>query len=68
MADGRVRAWSRNGRDITAACPEPAAPAATARRRTLVLDGEIVAFAGLRPDDWQNNEVGDQHRMAVMRA
>jgi bifunctional non-homologous end joining protein LigD len=50
VADGRVRAWSRNGRDFTAAYPELGALAAVAGRRTLVLDGEIVALSGLRPD------------------
>ena len=50
VENGRVRAWSRTGRDITAAYPELGALAAVAGRRTLVLDGEIVALAGLRPD------------------
>ena len=50
VADGRVRAWSRNGRDFTAAYPELGALAAVAGRRTLVLDGEIVALSGPRPD------------------
>ena len=50
VAGGRVRAWSRNGRDITAAYPELGALAAAAGRRTLVLDGEIVALSGPRPD------------------
>ena len=43
-------AWSRTGRDITAAYPELGVLAATAGRRTLVLDGEIVALSGPRPD------------------
>jgi bifunctional non-homologous end joining protein LigD len=47
---GRVRAWSRTGRDITAAYPELGTLAATAGRRTMVLDGEIVALSGPRPD------------------
>ena len=50
VSGGRVRAWSRTGRDITAVYPELGALAAVAGRRTLVLDGEIVALAGLRPD------------------
>ena len=50
IAGGRVRAWSRNGRDITAAYPELGALAAVAGRRTVVLDGEIVALSGPRPD------------------
>jgi hypothetical protein len=50
VAGGRVRAWSRNGRDITAAYPELSVLAAVAGRRTLVLDGEIVALSGPRPD------------------
>jgi bifunctional non-homologous end joining protein LigD len=50
VAGGRVRAWSRNDRDITAAYPELGALAAVAGRRRLVLDGEIVALAGPRPD------------------
>ena len=50
VAGGRVRAWSRGGRDITAVYPELGALAAVAGRRTLVLDGEIVALSGPRPD------------------
>src|SRR5260370_42699836 len=53
IAGGRVRAWSRTGRDITAAYPELGVLgvlAAAAGRRTLVLDGEIVALCGPRPD------------------
>jgi bifunctional non-homologous end joining protein LigD len=50
VAGGRVRAWSRNGRDITAAYPELSVLTAVAGRRTLVLDGEIVALSGPRPD------------------
>jgi bifunctional non-homologous end joining protein LigD len=45
-----VRAWSRTGRDITAAYPELGALAAVAGRRRLVLDEEIVALSGARPD------------------
>jgi bifunctional non-homologous end joining protein LigD len=48
VASGRVRAWSRSGREITAAYPELGVLAAG--RRTLVLDGEIVALSGPRPD------------------
>jgi bifunctional non-homologous end joining protein LigD len=50
VSGGRVRAWSRGGRDITAVYPELAALAAVAGRRSLVLDGEIVALSGPRPD------------------
>jgi bifunctional non-homologous end joining protein LigD len=50
VAGGRVRAWSRSGRDITAVYPELAALAAVAGHRSLVLDGEIVALSGPRPD------------------
>ena len=49
-AAGRVRAWSRGGRNITATYPELGVLAAVARRRTLVLDGEIVTLSGPRPD------------------
>jgi bifunctional non-homologous end joining protein LigD len=45
VAGGRVRAWSRNGRDITAAYPEISVLAAAAKHKTVVLDGEIVALA-----------------------
>ena len=41
---------SRSGRDITAVYPELGALAAVAGRRSLVLDGEIVALSGPRPD------------------
>src|SRR5579859_446713 len=47
---GQVRAWSRSGRDVTAAYPELGVLGAAAGRRTLVLDGEIVALSGPRPD------------------
>jgi bifunctional non-homologous end joining protein LigD len=50
VAGGQVRAWSRSGRDITAAYPELGLLAGAARGRTLVLDGEIVALSGPRPD------------------
>src|SRR5215469_15550559 len=40
----------RNGRDVTASYPEiGTALAAAAGRRTLIVDGEIVAFDGGRP-------------------
>ena len=38
VAGGRVRAWSRGGRDITAVYPELGALAAVAGHRSLVLD------------------------------
>ncbi len=42
-----VRVFSRSLRDVTAAVPEVAAVARTARARSLVADGEAIA---LRPD------------------
>jgi bifunctional non-homologous end joining protein LigD len=50
VTGGRVGTRSRNGRDITAAYPELSALAPVAGRRTLVLDGEIAALSGPRPD------------------
>ena len=50
VVGGRVRAWSRNGRDITAAYPDLGVLAAAVGHRTLVLDGEIVALSRPRPD------------------
>ena len=47
---GQVRIWSRAGRDVTAAYPELAALGAAARRKTLLLDAEVVALSGARPD------------------
>lgn len=47
---GRIRIWSRAGRDITAAYPELGALASVAGNRTLVLDGEVVAMSDGRPD------------------
>jgi bifunctional non-homologous end joining protein LigD len=50
LAGGRLlRLASRTGRDITAAYPELNGLGASAGRRQLVLDGEIVAFDGARP-------------------
>jgi bifunctional non-homologous end joining protein LigD len=46
VEDGDVRLWSRSGRDITGSYPELRpldSPVGAAR---MVLDGEIVAFAG----------------------
>jgi bifunctional non-homologous end joining protein LigD len=50
VADGRVQVWSRTGRNMTAAYPELGVLAAAAGRGILVLDGEIVALSGPRPD------------------
>ncbi len=50
VTGGWVRAWSRNGRDITAADPELGALTAAAKHRTMILDCEIVALSGPRPD------------------
>jgi bifunctional non-homologous end joining protein LigD len=49
VAEGQVRLWSRTGRDVTAVYPELGVLAG-AGRTTLVLDGEIVALTGARPD------------------
>ena len=46
VAGGAVRLVSRTGRDITHAYPELAKPPDAIAARQLVLDGEIVAFAG----------------------
>jgi bifunctional non-homologous end joining protein LigD len=45
-----VRFRSRAGRDITSTYPELAALAGAAGRRSLILDGEIVAFRDGCPD------------------
>jgi bifunctional non-homologous end joining protein LigD len=59
VADGRLRLASRTGKDITATYPELSELAGLAGlagllgasgREQLLLDGEIVAFAGGRPD------------------
>jgi bifunctional non-homologous end joining protein LigD len=50
ICQGRVRIWSRAGRDITAAYPELDALSNAAGARTLVLDGEVVALSAGRPD------------------
>ncbi len=50
VSPGRLRIWSRSGRDITDTYPELSVIAAAAGSRTLVLDGEIVALSGARPD------------------
>ena len=50
ISRGRVRIWSRAGRDITASYPELGALTSAARTRTLVLDGEVVALSAGRPD------------------
>lgn len=48
--DGAVLLRSRSGRDVTGTYPEVAAAlAAAAGRRTLILDGELVAFDDGRP-------------------
>jgi bifunctional non-homologous end joining protein LigD len=46
LADGQVRLTSRSGRDISHAYPELAGLADSTDASQLVLDGEIVAFAG----------------------
>lgn len=44
VEDGRVRLYSRTGRDVTAVYPELAELGRAAGERPCVLDGEIVAF------------------------
>jgi bifunctional non-homologous end joining protein LigD len=44
VGDGRVRAVSRNARDITAGYPELAALPAQVAGRRMLLDGELVAL------------------------
>jgi bifunctional non-homologous end joining protein LigD len=47
---GEVVLRGRDGKDVTATYPEVAADlASTAGRRSLILDGELVAFDGPRP-------------------
>ena len=64
LADGEVRLTSRSGRDITHAYPELAGLAGSTTARQLVLDGEIVAFAG---GDWPDFE-SLQQRMNISSA
>src|SRR5690606_4444081 len=42
---GEARLWSRNANDVTVSFPELARPDAP----DLLLDGEVVAFYGVRP-------------------
>jgi bifunctional non-homologous end joining protein LigD len=44
--DGRVRLWSRSGRDLTAGFPELAEAIEAQAAADFVVDGEIVAFDG----------------------
>ncbi|RJL33192.1 non-homologous end-joining DNA ligase [Bailinhaonella thermotolerans] len=44
VEDGRVRFVSRNGKDVTVAYPELGGLGKALQGRSLVLDGEIVAF------------------------
>jgi bifunctional non-homologous end joining protein LigD len=48
VEDGRLRMWSRNGNEISAAYPELAHLAADLADGTI-LDGEVVAFESGRP-------------------
>jgi bifunctional non-homologous end joining protein LigD len=55
IEDGRLRLISRTGKDITATYPEVSALASAVKHgasphKQVLLDGEIVAFAGGRPD------------------
>ncbi|MDR3590334.1 MAG: non-homologous end-joining DNA ligase [Negativicutes bacterium] len=59
IAAGRVTLQSRNRKDITAQYPELAALGQAAGGRSLVLDGEIVAFA----PDGRPSFPSLQHRM-----
>jgi bifunctional non-homologous end joining protein LigD len=45
-ADGRVRLWSRSGRDLTAGFPELAEALHAQTATDFTIDGEIVAFDG----------------------
>ena len=47
---GKVKIWSKTGRDVTRGFPELAALAEHAGRRTLILDG--VIFAARRLSDY----------------
>jgi len=47
---GRLRLVSRTGKDITATYPEVAGIGHAIARKQALLDGEIVAFSGGRPD------------------
>jgi bifunctional non-homologous end joining protein LigD len=47
---GRLRLVSRTGKDITANYPEVAALGHAVKHKQVLLDGEIVAFTGGRPD------------------
>lgn len=47
VVEGRVRMWSRNGNEISAAYPEVQELATLAD--ATILDGEVVAFRGGRP-------------------
>lgn len=45
VGDGRLRLWSRNGNDVSAAYPELAPLAEATGGHDVLLDGEVVAFA-----------------------
>jgi bifunctional non-homologous end joining protein LigD len=62
VSAGRVRVWSRAGRDITMAYPELGALVGPAGNKTLVLDGEVVAMSDGHPDF-----AALQHRMTAGR-
>jgi bifunctional non-homologous end joining protein LigD len=47
---GRLRLVSRTGKDITATYPEVAGLGRAVARKQALLDGEIVAFSGGRPN------------------
>jgi bifunctional non-homologous end joining protein LigD len=47
---GRLRLMSRTGKDITATYPEVAGLGRAVEHKQALLDGEVVAFSGGRPD------------------
>ncbi len=50
ISGGRLRLVSRTGKDISAAYPELAGLPAAVGHGQVLLDGEVVAFTGGRPD------------------
>lgn len=61
ISQGRVKVISRNLRDITNQYPELAKLGETSASRSLILDGEIVAFAA----DGRPSFASLQHRMGL---
>ncbi|HEY0936583.1 MAG TPA: non-homologous end-joining DNA ligase [Trebonia sp.] len=50
IEDGRLRLLSRTGKDITATYPEVAGLGRAVGHKQALLDGEVVALSGGRPD------------------